>query len=74
MDKIGRLSDRKEFGVKMKKNEEDLREIEDVRYGDFREREGRKRDNESSEEESSEEDEVRGKGKGTAVKNLDRRP
>jgi len=66
VDEIGRLSERKEFGVKIKKNEEDMREIEGVGFGGFREREGRKR-----EKESSEEDEVKGKGKGTAVKNLD---
>ena len=45
MDEMGRLSERKEFGVKMKKNGEDLREIEGVGYGGFREREkgGRER-------------------------------
>jgi len=56
----------KEFGVKIKKNGEDLRETEGVGCGGFREREGRKR-----EKDSSEEDEVRGKGKSIAVKNLD---
>jgi len=60
-----RLSERKEFGVKMKKNGEDLSEIEGVGYGGFREREGSKR-----EKESSEEDEVRRNGKGTAVKKI----
>jgi len=69
MDEMGGLSERKEFGVKMKKNGEDLREIEGVGYGGFRETEGRKR-----EQESSEEDEVRGKGNSTAVKNLDCSP
>jgi len=58
VDKMGRLSERKEFGVKMKKNGKDLWEIEGIDYGGFREREARKR-----ERESSEEDEVRGKGK-----------
>ena len=38
VDEMGRLSKRKEFGVKMKKNGEDLREIEGVGYGGFRER------------------------------------
>ena len=66
MNEMGRLIERKEFGVKMKKNGEDLSEIEGVSYGGFREREGSKR-----EKESSEEDEMKGKGKGTAVKNLD---
>jgi len=55
--------------VKMKKNGEDLREIKGVSYGGFREREGRNR-----EKVSSEEDEMRGKGNGTAVKNLDCSP
>ena len=50
MDEMGRLSERKEFSVKMKKNEEDSREIEGVGYGGFAEREGRKREKESSEE------------------------
>ena len=69
MDEMERLSEKKEFGVKMKKNGEDLREIEGAGYRGFRETKGGKR-----EKESSEEDEVRGKGKGTTVKNLDRRP
>ena len=66
MDEMGRLSERKESAVKMKKNGEDLREIEGVGYGGFTEREGKKR-----EKGLSVEDEVRGKGNGTAVKNLD---
>jgi len=69
VDEMGRLSERKEFCGKMKKNEDDLREIESVSYGGFREREGRKR-----EKVSSEEDEMRGKRSGTAAKNLDRSP
>ena len=67
VNEMGRLRDREGFGVKMKKNGEDLREIEGVGYGGFREREGRKRENVFSEE-----DEVRGKGNSTAIKNLDR--
>ena len=39
MDEMGRLRKREEFGVKMKKNGEDLREIEGIGYEDFRERE-----------------------------------
>jgi len=66
VDEMETLSKRREFGVKRKKNEEKLRKIERVGYGGFRERKGRKR-----EKVSSEEDEVRGKGKGTTVKNLD---
>jgi len=66
---MGRLSEKKQFGVKIKKNGEDLREIEGVGYGGFRKREGRKR-----KKESSEEDEVRGKGNRTTVKNLDHNP
>jgi len=62
---MGRLSERKEIGVKMKKNGEDLREIEGVGYGGFREREGRKR-----EKVLSEEDEIKGKRNGITVKNL----
>ena len=62
---MGRLSERKKFGVKMKKNGEDLRKIESVGHGGFREREGSKR-----EKELSEEDEVRRNRKGTAVKNV----
>ena len=46
-----------------------MREIESVGYGGFREREGSKR-----EKVSSEEDEMREKGNGTVVKNLDRGP
>jgi len=53
--------------VKMKKNREDLREIESVGYRSFRDREERKR-----EKVSSEKAEVRGKGNGTAVKTLNR--
>ena len=66
---MGRLSEKKQFGVKIKKNGEDLREIEGVGYGGFRKREGRRR-----EKVSNEEDEVRGRGNGTTVKNLDRDP
>ena len=64
-----RLSEKKEFGVKMKKNGEDLREIEGAGYRGFRKREGRKR-----EKMLSEEDEARGRGNGTVVKNLDHGP
>ena len=46
---------------------EKIREIEGVSYKGFREKEGRKR-----EKVSSGEDEVRGRGNGTTVKNLDR--
>ena len=67
VDEMGILSERKEFGVKMKKNGEDLREIEGVGYGGFREREGRKR-----EKQLSDEDELRGKGNDTAINSLDR--
>jgi len=65
VDEMGRLSKRKEFGLKMKKDGEDLREIEGVGYGEFGEGEGRKR-----EKVPSEENEMRGKGNNTAVKNL----
>ena len=44
MNEIGSLRKSKEFGVKIKKNGEDWREIEGVGYGGFREREGRKRE------------------------------
>ena len=46
-----------------------MSEIEGVGYGGFKERERRKR-----EKVSSGEDELRGRGNGTAVKNLDHRP
>ena len=59
----------KEFGNKMKRNGEDLSEIKGVGYEGFGEREERQR-----EKELTEEDEVRGKGKGTIVKNPDRGP
>ena len=62
---MGRLREREEFGVKMKENGEDLREIEGVGYGGFRGREWKKRENVSSEE-----DEVMEKGNGIVVKNL----
>ena len=39
MDEMGILSERKEFGVKIRKNGEDSREIERVGYEAFRERE-----------------------------------
>ena len=41
---MGRLSERKEFGVKMKKNGEDLRETKGVGYGGFRERKEKNRE------------------------------
>ena len=59
MDEMERLRKRKEFGVKMKKHGEDLREIEGVGYGGFREREGTKRENVSKVKE-----EMRGKRNG----------
>lgn len=45
VNEMGRLRKTEDFGVKMKKNGEDLREIEGVGYGGFREREkvGRER-------------------------------
>ena len=38
VNEMGRLRKREEFGVKIKKNGEDLREIAGVGYGGFRER------------------------------------
>ena len=40
MEEMGRLSEKKEFAVKMKKNGEDLREVEGVGYGGFKKRNG----------------------------------
>jgi len=47
VDEMGRLSEKREFGVRTKKNGEDLREIEGVGYEGFRER--RKEERESVE-------------------------
>ena len=52
--------------MQIKKNGEDLREIEGIGYEGFREREWMKREKVSKVEE-----ERRGRGRGTAVKNLD---
>jgi len=69
VDEIERLRERKEFGVKTKKNGEDLGEIKGVGYEGFREREGKRREKVSKVEE-----EMRGRETGTVVKNLDRGP
>ena len=63
MDEMGRLSEKREFAVKIKKNGEDLREIEGIGYERFRERELRKREKVSKVEE-----EMRGRGTGTTFK------